>query len=155
AITDIRVAGPRYRGHNAIALASSGVGFESVAELLWTGALPEAPASWPARELGVSLVKLAPLLPQSAREATSSRAAWAPLPTLGIVVRARAVREGARYGAPAAAELGRARVLLPRMAALVGAPRQTERALRAVRAGTVARALSIALGARGGREAER
>src|SRR5262249_24232940 len=155
AITDIRAAGPRYRGHDAIAMARSGVGFESVAELLWTGDLPEAPLHWPTHDLGVSLAKLAPLLPESAREATSSPAAWAPLPTLGLVVQALAVRDGARYGAPAAAELERARILLPTIAALVGAPRQTGRALRAVRAGTVARALSIALGARGGREAER
>ncbi|CAN7592612.1 citrate/2-methylcitrate synthase [Variovorax paradoxus] len=39
-ITEVTPAGPVYRGHGGIELASAGVGFERVAELLWTGRLP-------------------------------------------------------------------------------------------------------------------
>jgi citrate synthase len=39
-ITEITPVGPRYRGHAAVELAESGVSFERVAELLWTGELP-------------------------------------------------------------------------------------------------------------------
>jgi len=40
-ITRIGVEGPVYRGHAAVALASASLRFEQVAELLWTGTLPE------------------------------------------------------------------------------------------------------------------
>lgn len=42
-ITEITEQGPRYRGHLAADLVHSGVPFEHVAELLWTGALPAGP----------------------------------------------------------------------------------------------------------------
>lgn len=64
AITAIGARGPVYRGHGAVDLAASGASFESVAELLWTGALPARPleafeplpfpASRPQRALGSS-----------------------------------------------------------------------------------------------------
>lgn len=41
AITGVDARGPRYRGHVAVDLVLRGVPFESVAELLWCGALPE------------------------------------------------------------------------------------------------------------------
>jgi citrate synthase len=47
-ITAIDERGPLYRGRPAIELALSGARFEAVAELLWTGELPAAPAPWPA-----------------------------------------------------------------------------------------------------------
>ena len=57
-ITEITEQGPRYRGQLAVDLVSSGVAFERVAELLWTGTLPAAAtstAAWsvlrPARDL--------------------------------------------------------------------------------------------------------
>jgi citrate synthase len=46
-ITEITPHGPRYRGHLAVDLARRRVPFESVAELLWSGALPETPVRWP------------------------------------------------------------------------------------------------------------
>jgi citrate synthase len=49
-ITEITEQGPRYRGQLAAGLVSSGVAFERVAELLWTGTLPAAATStavWP------------------------------------------------------------------------------------------------------------
>ena len=45
-LTRIDANGPIYRGHSAIALARAGVRFESVAELLWTGVLPERCPDW-------------------------------------------------------------------------------------------------------------
>lgn len=50
-ITEITPDGPRYRGHLATALARGpgAVPFENVAELLWTGVLPDAVHVWPAQ----------------------------------------------------------------------------------------------------------
>jgi citrate synthase len=45
-ITEITPEGPRYRGHAAVDLARSGIGFENVAELLWTGVLHREPVRW-------------------------------------------------------------------------------------------------------------
>lgn len=46
AITEIDDRAVHYRGHDAAALSRSHP-FEAVAELLWTGDLPDAPVSWP------------------------------------------------------------------------------------------------------------
>ena len=46
-ITVLDEAGPSYRGHDVAALARS-ASFERVAELLWTGELPDDPVTWPA-----------------------------------------------------------------------------------------------------------
>lgn len=48
-ITEITPAGPRYRGHLATDLARAPGAFENVAELLWTGALPDEVHAWPAQ----------------------------------------------------------------------------------------------------------
>jgi citrate synthase len=48
-ISDVSSGVPRYRGHDAIALAASGVAFERVCELLWSGVLPDA-CGWPREE---------------------------------------------------------------------------------------------------------
>lgn len=50
-ITEITPAGPCYRGHLATDLAREPGAFENVAELLWTGVLPEAIHVWPAQPL--------------------------------------------------------------------------------------------------------
>jgi len=49
AITKIDPAGQRYRGHSAVELAQSDTPFESVADLLWSGSLPETPPRWSAK----------------------------------------------------------------------------------------------------------
>jgi citrate synthase len=46
-ITCIDEQGPRYRGHAALELAALGQSFEAVAELLWSGELPQCPPAWP------------------------------------------------------------------------------------------------------------
>src|SRR3954469_15573655 len=47
AITAITPRGPAYRGRLAVELAASGALFENVAELLWSGYLPDSPVTWP------------------------------------------------------------------------------------------------------------
>lgn len=48
-ITEITPRGPSYRGHLAAQLVSDGAGFESVAELLWSGQLPVGVTCWTVR----------------------------------------------------------------------------------------------------------
>ncbi|AZG08742.1 citrate synthase [Pigmentiphaga sp. H8] len=50
-ITEITPAGPRYRGRLAAELVEYPGAFENVAELLWTGVLPEGASIWPAQPL--------------------------------------------------------------------------------------------------------
>lgn len=50
-ITEITPAGPRYRGRLAADLVEYPGAFENVAELLWTGVLPEGASIWPAQPL--------------------------------------------------------------------------------------------------------
>ncbi|MDC0676049.1 helix-turn-helix domain-containing protein, partial [Nannocystis radixulma] len=45
ALTAIEAAGPRYRGRPAVELAEA-TSFEAVAELLWSGVLPEQAPRW-------------------------------------------------------------------------------------------------------------
>src|SRR6185369_15277538 len=47
AITAITARGPAYRGKLAVELAASGTPFENVAELLWSGYLPDSRITWP------------------------------------------------------------------------------------------------------------
>ena len=47
-ITEITPDGPRYRGHLATDLVRQPGQFESVAELLWSGVLPDEKHNWPA-----------------------------------------------------------------------------------------------------------
>jgi citrate synthase len=66
-ITGIDQRGPLYRGQPAVELAARGVGFEAVAELLWSGELPQARPVWrafdvPARELGPARASLEELM---------------------------------------------------------------------------------------------
>jgi citrate synthase len=150
AVTEITDAGPRYRGALATELATARVGFERVAELLFTGVLPDAAANEPRVEvdsLGVPLGRLASLVP----------AGTPPFGALGLAIGALALADPSRFGASRAAELTRARVLLRRLAAAlaiplahVGATREDreDRVERALAAPTLAHAVAIALGAR-------
>ncbi len=52
AITGVDARGPRYRGHVAVDLVLRGVPFESVAELLWTSALPAKRPSFDGARVG-------------------------------------------------------------------------------------------------------
>lgn len=52
ALSTIDDRGPVYRGRPAVELAQAGTSFESVAELLWTGTLADAPPRWEPGALG-------------------------------------------------------------------------------------------------------
>ncbi len=103
AITAIDERGPRYRGHVAAELARRGTSFESVAELLWTGTLPEISPRWP----GIERKRARPALPANAPALV--RAA-ATLPLLALA-------DSGRYGASPDAELERARKVVTSLVA--------------------------------------
>jgi len=60
AITAITARGPAYRGRLAVDLAEAAVPFENVAELLWSGYLPDARIAWP--RVAIPLAQLARLV---------------------------------------------------------------------------------------------
>ncbi|HEY1537320.1 MAG TPA: citrate/2-methylcitrate synthase [Polyangiaceae bacterium] len=111
-ISDVDAGGPRYRGRHAIALCRAGIGFERVAELLWTGELPsEAQPAAPHASLRCDAKRLWPLLKGSAT-----------LPKMSLIVGALALGDDDRHAASDAAEHARARGLL-RWLAHAPAPR--------------------------------
>jgi citrate synthase len=147
AITEITPGGPVYRGHPALALARAGTAFERVAELLWTGVLPDrAPraAGNPANNLRESLA--AARLPTLPRGATRFAA-------LSLAVTALAAADPLRFGAPEEEDLARGRALLLRLAAALALGERPDRAKPALAASSVAAAAAIALGLRSARHA--
>jgi len=140
AITRITAEGPVYRGRPAIALARGGCGFEAVAELLWSGSLPDAAPEWPHAGLGISAARLAAFLD----ETTSS------LGVLSLLLATLGARDAGRFDLEPPAVLARARTLVPRMGAALALPLAPERAPQALRERTVAAAVAIA--ARGSRD---
>ncbi|MDC0716560.1 citrate synthase family protein [Nannocystis bainbridge] len=136
ALTAIDPAGPRYRGRPAVDLAAT-CSFEAVAELLWTGGLPERAPQWSVSGLGLRLASLGALLPEAA----------APLVTLALAVPALGAADPDRFDATPGPELVRARALLVRMAALAGAGQGDARVRPALAERDVAGALLVSLGA--------
>ena len=136
ALSSIRADGPAYRGESAVELARRGLGFESVAELLWTGNLAED-ARWAPSARPETLHRVCASLPPSS----------APLPTLLAAVPLLSLADPERYAAPAPAEWERARWLLRALAALLAAGRGKSVVDEAHRAPTLAEAVAIALGA--------
>jgi citrate synthase len=144
ALTEIAETGPRYRGHDALGLAEAERPFEAVAELLWSGALPEGRSAWPTPD-PTFLRRATRLLPKGAR----------PLEAMAVVVPTLALTDPGRHGVSSEAQLARARGLLRALAASLALPGSPERALLALRADGVARGLLVALGQRPRREATR
>lgn len=140
ALTAIEAGSPRYRGLSSVALAEAQP-FEAVAELLWSGALPETGAApaWCAGGLGLRAAPLAALLPAGSH----------PVTTLSLVVPALGAVDAGRFDPSREPERRRARALILRMAAMLGfATGGAARARAAVAGGSVARALLLGLGAR-------
>lgn len=138
--------GPIYRGHPAVELARDGLGFEAVAELLWTGAMPDGPVRWPPAEARVAWTALDRVCPAGA----------APLDALGLALPALAVRDPDRHDRRDAAALATARALIPALAAAAGLPAGAAAAGRAHGEATVAAVAARALGGRApGRDAVR
>jgi citrate synthase len=137
AITDLTRAGPVYRGHPAVALAERGVAFESVAELLWTGELPEPPPVWPEGDAALERVRVQ--LPPEA----------SPLARQQIAVAALAPLDPGRFDLRPEAVRGRGRRLIRTVAAALALGRSDPTRLRAALvAPTVAEAVALALGGR-------
>jgi citrate synthase len=104
-ISQVSADGLYYRGHSAIDLCRSDVGFERVAELLWTGVLPssrrdtELPV--PTARLSCDAARLWPLLKGRAT-----------LPKMSLILSTLALTDDDRHAASDAAEHARARALL-------------------------------------------
>ena len=97
AITSVSGGRLRYRGHDAVELATAGTRFEALAELLWTGTLPAEPPPWSAPGLGLPGGVLASLVGP----------AVAPVSVLQVLVPAVEVKEVSRLPS-------RVRILLKR-----------------------------------------
>jgi citrate synthase len=129
AITAITVRGPAYRGRYALDLV--GRPFENVAELLWSGYLPDAPITWP--RATIPIAALWKLLPADAR----------PLDVMPLVVQLASLQARGKDDPRPDAIIAHARTLIPLLAASLA---QTPAAFtRALGAPTVAQVLARAL----------
>lgn len=133
-VTRIDAAGPSYRGRPAVELARAHVPFESVAELLWSGQLPDAPPRWS--------------LPPDRRRARERRfpTSGSLLDRMALTIVTRGVSDPRRFGAPPGLELEIARQLVPRLVVDLGALRGAATARRASREAPLAGRVAIALG---------
>ncbi|HEY0138032.1 MAG TPA: citrate/2-methylcitrate synthase [Nannocystis sp.] len=135
ALTAIDPSGPRYRGQPAVELAAS-ASFEAVAELLWSGALPDPAPRWEPAGVGLRVASLTALLPGDTP----------PLVTLALAVAALGAADPGRYNHAIEAEKTRARGLIFRMAALAGAGIDPAQVRPAQAEPDVAGALLVSLG---------
>jgi citrate synthase len=133
AITAITPRGPAYRGRYALDLAASGARFENVAELLWSGFLPEPPVLWP--RVAIPVAQLAKLVPYGAR----------PIDVMQLVVEACALADPQRDDGRPDAIVARARKLIPLLAAALAPEFATAAVTRALGAGSVAEIATRAL----------
>jgi citrate synthase len=139
AITEMTPAGPVYRGQPAVELARAGVPFESVAELLWTGALPARRPAWPPPKPPFPLERLARLLPEDAP----------PLARQILTVSALAPHDPGRFDCEREAVLPRARLLVRWLAAALAAGGGRAGLAAALAAPSVAASLAAGFGLRG------
>ncbi|MCP3062970.1 citrate synthase [Myxococcus sp. K38C18041901] len=133
-VSQVGAEGLAYRGHSAVELATSGRSLESVAELLWSGTLPEEDPRWASEEPALPPSELARLLPRGTT----------PVAALSALVPLLAVRDAGRFAAPPEQEKARARRLLRQLAGWVCVAQAPGRVARALRAPTVAESLAIA-----------
>ncbi|MDP8958300.1 MAG: citrate synthase family protein [Actinomycetota bacterium] len=129
--------GPVYRGHPALELAGDRVPFESVAELLWSGSLPDRPPPWEVDELGVSPDRLATILPGLSP----------PLASLSVLVPALAAQDRGRFDNHPGRVVPRGRALIVRLAAGLALPEAIQRVPAALERVPLARVAAVALGA--------
>src|SRR5262250_3275224 len=105
-ITAITPRGPAYRGRLAVELAAAGTPFENVAELLWSGYLPDARVAWPRG--AIPLAQLARLV--GADPLT-------PLDVMPLLVQIAALADRERGDLRPDALIARGRRLIPLLAA--------------------------------------
>jgi citrate synthase len=134
AITAITARGPIYRGRAAVDLAAAGTPFESVAELLWSGYLPEARPAWP-RPV-IPLAQLSRLVPDGAR----------PLEVMPLLVQVAALADPDRGDRRPDALVARGRKLIALLAAGLAPGLSAASFTRALGAGSVAEIAARALG---------
>jgi citrate synthase len=134
AITDITPRGPAYRGRLAVELAESGVAFENVAELLWSGYLPEEPVLWP--RSAPPIAQVGRMVPAGAR----------PLDVMPVLFNLAALADPQRLDARPDAMIGRGRALIPLLAAALAPEFAAATVTRALTAGPVAVTAARALG---------
>jgi citrate synthase len=130
AITAITPRGPAYRGRLAVELAAAGAAFENVAELLWSGYLPDARVTWPRG--AIPLAQLARLV--SADPPT-------PLDVMPLLVQIAALADRERGDLRPDALIARGRRLIPLLAAALApgfVPAAVSRALGASRVAEIA-----------------
>ncbi len=138
AITWLSEEGPVYRGYPAVSLAADDVSFESVAELLWGGELPDPPPRWDAQGPGLPLPALRALVPARSH----------PLAVLPIVVAALGARDRDRYDTHPESVRPRARRVIRRLTAALALTREPERFSDSLAAATVAESFARAVGTR-------
>jgi len=136
-ITRMTPEGPAYRGRSAVALARAGTPFTSVAELLWSGALPERAPAWPVDESPWPARDLAKLVPPGSP----------PLSAVAVALPVLAAADPTRFDTNTDAVLACARRLIPRLAAAYALALDPRRLAPALAAGEPVRALALALGA--------
>lgn len=135
------VAGPIYRGHAATTLAESGRSFESVAELLWTGALGDGSTRWSDAPLLVDAKELARAL-RGVRDPIDALTLTTALAHAGDADRALST-----LGDPSV-EHARARRLIRTLVVATAIALGREDVARVEASDTIALAVARALGAR-------
>jgi citrate synthase len=129
AITAITPRGPAYRGRLAVELAAA-TPFENVAELLWSGYLPDARVAWPRG--AIPLAQLARLVGADPRT---------PLDIMPLLVQIAALADHERGDLRPDALIARGRRLIPLLAAALApgfVPAAVSRALGASRVAEIA-----------------
>ena len=134
AITAITPRGPAYRGRHAVDLAPA-TRFENVAELLWSGYLPEAPVAWP-RGVVVPFAALARLVPAGAR----------PVDAMPLALAIAALADPQRADDRPDAVIACGRRVIPLLAAALAPGLAAAPMTRALTAGSVATVAARALG---------
>jgi len=114
-ITSIGPGGPRYRKWLAVDLAEQGVSFERAAELLWA---PNEPSTQPGQK-----ARTYPPWGAGLHIAVPVPAECSPITRMLSALVQAASRDFERFDAPDEAELHRARLVLPRLAASMGPKR--------------------------------
>jgi len=135
AVTAITARGPAYRGRLAVELAAAGTPFENVAELLWSGYLPDGRVDWPRGT--IPHAQLARLIGGDPRT---------PLEIMPLLVQIAALADPARGDLRPDAMIGCGRRLIPLLAAALAPGFVAAAVTRALGASSVAQIAARALG---------
>jgi len=133
AITAITPRGPAYRGRLAVELAAAGTPFENVAELLWSGYLPETPVAWP--RVAIPMAALSKLVAADVR----------PLQAMALLVPVAAIGTRDTDRRPDVV-LAHGRTLIPLLAATLAPGLAAAAVTRALGARSVAAIAARAMG---------